>query len=95
MLPIKFKEFAKNPIVGTLFIVMGAIGALYVDIRSTFQDQAKSQDVRIEKLEKRVDVVSDAAVYTGDNSVSVKEVLDAINSNLANSLILETTNQRT
>ena len=60
MLPIKFKEFAKNPIVGTLFIVMGAIGALYVDIRNTFQDQAKSQDIRIEKLEKRVDVVSDA-----------------------------------
>jgi hypothetical protein len=60
MLPIKFKEFAKQPIVGTLFIVMGAIGALYVDIRSTFQDQAKSQDIRIEKLEHRVDVVSDA-----------------------------------
>ena len=59
-LPISFKEFAKNPVVGTLFIVLIAIGYLYVDIRSTFQNQGKSQDVRIEKLEHRVDVVSDA-----------------------------------
>jgi hypothetical protein len=37
-----------------------AIGYLYVDIRSTFQTQGKSQEVRIEKLEQRVDAVSDA-----------------------------------
>ena len=59
-MPITFKEFAKNPVVGTLFIVLIAIGYLYVDIRSTFQTQGKSQEVRIEKLEHRVDVVSEA-----------------------------------
>ena len=55
MIPIKFKEFASNPVVGTLFVVLVAIGYLYVDVRSTFQGQAKNQDVKIEKLETRLD----------------------------------------
>jgi hypothetical protein len=59
-LPMDFKTFAKNPIVATLFIVLVGISALYVDVRSTFQNQAKGQDLRIEKLEHRVDIVSDA-----------------------------------
>jgi hypothetical protein len=60
MIPIKFKEFASNPIVGTLFVVLIAIGYLYVDVRSTFQGQAKNQDVKIEKLETRLDIVTNA-----------------------------------
>ena len=40
-LPISFKEFAKNPVVGTLFIVLIAIGYLYVDVKTTFKDQDK------------------------------------------------------
>ena len=60
MMPIKYKEFAKNPVVGTLFVVLIAIGYLYVDVRSTFQGQAKSQDVRIEKIENRLDLVQEA-----------------------------------
>jgi hypothetical protein len=59
-LPISFKEFAKNPVVGTLFIVLGAIGYLYVDVRSTFKEQAASQNVRIEKIEGRLDLVQEA-----------------------------------
>jgi fumarate reductase subunit C len=59
-LPISFKDFSKNPIVGTLFIVLIAIGYLYVDVKTTFKDQAKSQDVRIEKIEGRLDLVQDA-----------------------------------
>ena len=59
-LPVTFKEFSKNPIVATLFIVLLAIGGLYVDILSTFQNQAKSQDFRIEKVEGRLDVVQEA-----------------------------------
>jgi hypothetical protein len=33
---------------------------LYVDVRSTFQDQAKAQNVRIEKVENRLDLVQNA-----------------------------------
>jgi hypothetical protein len=46
--------------VATLFIVLCGISALYVDVRSTFQDQAKAQNVRIEKVENRLDLVQNA-----------------------------------
>jgi len=59
-LPISFKDFAKNPIVGTLFLVLIAISYLYVDIRTTFKEQATSQNVRIEKVEGRLDRVQEA-----------------------------------
>ncbi len=59
-LPLSFREFSKNPVVGTLFVVLIAISYLYVDIRSTFQSQAKSQDFRIEKVENRLDLVQEA-----------------------------------
>ena len=59
-MPVTFKEFSKNPIVGTLFIVLIAIGYLYIDIRSTFQGSIQKNDVRIEKLEGRVDLVQEA-----------------------------------
>jgi len=59
-LPISFKDFAKNPIVGTLFLVLIAISYLYVDIRTTFKEQANSQNIRIEKVEGRLDRVQEA-----------------------------------
>lgn len=59
-LPVSYKEFVKQPIVATLFIVLCGISALYVDVRSTFQDQAKAQNIRIEKVENRLDLVQNA-----------------------------------
>ena len=59
-LPISFKDFAKNPVVGTLFLVLIAISYLYIDIRTTFKEQATSQNVRIEKVEGRLDKVQEA-----------------------------------
>ncbi len=59
-LPVSYKEFVKQPIVATLFIVLCGISALYVDVRSTFQEQAKAQNVRIEKVEGRLDLVQNA-----------------------------------
>ena len=59
-LPISFKDFAKNPIVGTLFLVLIAISYLYVDVRTTFKEQATSQNVRIEKVEGRLDRVQES-----------------------------------
>lgn len=59
-LPLSFKDFAKSPIAGTLFVVLIGISYLYVDIRNTFKDQATSQNVRIEKIEGRLDLVQEA-----------------------------------
>lgn len=38
-LPIDFKDFAKDPVKGVLFIVLLAVGYLYLDNKSSYKDQ--------------------------------------------------------
>jgi hypothetical protein len=40
--------------------VLIAISYLYIDVRTTFKEQATSQNVRIEKVETRLDKVQEA-----------------------------------
>jgi hypothetical protein len=56
-LPISFKDFSKNPVVGTMFLVIIGISALYIDIRSTFHDQIEKQGIKIEQLESKMDAM--------------------------------------
>ena len=56
-LPVSFKDFVKNPIIGTLFIVLCGISALYIDVRSTFKDQITSQSIKVQKLDDKVDLM--------------------------------------
>jgi hypothetical protein len=46
--------------VGTLFLVLIAISYLYIDVRTTFKEQATSQNVRIDKVETRLDRVQES-----------------------------------
>lgn len=55
--PISFKEFSKDPVKGLLFIVLIAIGYLYVDIKLSNQDIQKKQDAKIEALETKVSIL--------------------------------------
>ena len=64
-----FKTFAKNPIVGTLFLVLIAISYLYIDVRSTFKEQIVSQNTKVEKLETKVDLMQNTLRKT-DSSLS-------------------------
>jgi hypothetical protein len=64
-----FKTFAKNPVIGTLFLVLIAISYLYVDVRSTFRDQAASQNIRVEKLERKNDIMIES-IRLCDSSLS-------------------------
>ena len=52
-LPISFKDFSKNPVVGTMFLVIIGISVLYIDIRGTFNNQIEGQGRKIEKLETK------------------------------------------
>lgn len=61
-LPISFKDFAKNPIVGTLFLVIVGISALYVDIRSNFNNRIDSQEYRIQNLEYKDSLKTQALI---------------------------------
>jgi hypothetical protein len=69
-LPISFKEFAKNPVVGTLFLVLIAISYLYIDVRSTFKDQITSQSIKVESLDNKVDIMQ-VALRRCDSSLAV------------------------
>jgi hypothetical protein len=82
--PISFKEFSKNPVVGTMFIVLIAIGYLYIDIRGVFEEQSVKQEKRIEKLETKVDVltnllrVTDSALSSANTKIITLEMLGSI-----------------
>jgi hypothetical protein len=58
--PISFKEFAKEPVKGLMFICIIAVGYLYVDIKMTNSSAQKTQNEKIEKLESKVEQLTDA-----------------------------------
>lgn len=61
-LPVSFKDFSKNPVVGTMFLVIIGISALYIDIRSTFHDQIEKQGIKIEQLEAKMDAMGQSLI---------------------------------
>jgi hypothetical protein len=80
-LPISFKDFAKNPIVGTLFLVIVGISALYIDIRSNFNSRIDNQEQRINNLEYKDSLKTQALIEckTALSSTTTKlETLDAM-----------------
>lgn len=80
-LPISFKDFAKNPVVGTLFVVLIGISYLYIDIKSTFKSQIDSQEYRISNLEHKDSLKTQALIEckTALSATTTKlETLDAI-----------------
>lgn len=58
--PISFKEFAKEPVKGLMFICIIAVGYLYVDIKLSNSATQKAQNEKIEKLEIKVDNLTEA-----------------------------------
>jgi hypothetical protein len=61
-MPLSFKDFSKNPIVGTMFLVIIGISALYIDIRSTFHEQIDNQGAKIEKLEAKMEQMGQSLI---------------------------------
>lgn len=82
--PISFKEFSKDPVKGLLFIVLIAIGYLYVDIKMSNKDIQNKQDVKIEVLETKVQTISeqlrksDSALSATMSKISVLQELGKI-----------------
>jgi hypothetical protein len=83
-LPITFKEFAKEPVKGLLFIVIIAIGYLYIDGKVNYSSQIKEQGIKIEKLEDKVDVLvnqlrrSDSLVSATSSKIQTLQELGKI-----------------
>jgi hypothetical protein len=82
--PITFKEFSKDPVKGLLFIVLIAIGYLYVDIKLSNKDIQDKQNTKIESLEVKVDGLtnqlrrSDSALSAAVSKINVLQELGKI-----------------
>jgi len=82
--PISFKEFSKEPVKGLLFIVIIAIGYLYVDGKINYNTQIKNQGVKIDQLEEKVDGLSnqlrksDSALSAAVSKITVLQELGKI-----------------
>jgi hypothetical protein len=82
--PITFKEFAKEPVKGLLFIVIIAIGYLYVDGKVNYNSQIEKQGEKIILLENKVDALSnqlrksDSALASAVAKISLLQELGKI-----------------
>lgn len=82
--PISFKEFSKDPVKGLLFIVLLAIGYLYVDIKLSNKEIQEGQNKKIELLEVKVDQLtlqlrkSDSALSAATSKIKVLQELGKI-----------------
>lgn len=83
-LPVSFKEFAKEPVKGVLFMAVLAIGYLYIDNKLTYHDQIEKQSAKIDKLEAKIDLLtmqlkrSDSLLAAAASKISTLQELGAI-----------------
>ena len=82
--PISFKEFSKDPVKGLLFIVLVAIGYLYIDIKMSNNAIVAKQDAKIVVLETKVDLLSnqlrksDSALASAVSKITLLQELGKI-----------------
>lgn len=69
-LPITYKDFLKNPIVGILFLSLSAISFLYIDNKGSYKDIINKQEIRITKLENKLDILQNE-VHKRDSLILV------------------------
>jgi len=83
-LPISFKEFAKEPVKGLMFICLVAVGYLYVDGKVNYSSQIEKQGEKIEVLETKIDLLtnqlrkSDSALSSAMSKIATLQELGKI-----------------
>jgi hypothetical protein len=68
--PINFEQFSKDPVKGLLFIVLMAVGYLYVDGKMNYQLQIIKHEEKIVLLENKVDLLT-TALKRSDSALAV------------------------
>ena len=82
--PITFKEFAKEPVKGLMFICIVAVGYLYVDIKLSNSEDKKMMRTEIESLKSDVSTLvehvrrSDSALSAATSKITVLQELGKI-----------------
>jgi hypothetical protein len=54
-LPINFDQFKNNPVAAVAFCMLLAVGYLYLDLRSTDQEQIDKANAKIDILDIKID----------------------------------------
>lgn len=79
--PITFEQFSKDPVKGLLFIVIVAIGYLYVDIKMNYSGQVSKCDGEVVILNQKIDRLtehirkSDSTLGYMSSKVEMLEIL--------------------
>jgi hypothetical protein len=58
-LPITFEQFSKDPTKGLLFLVIVAIGYLYVDIKLSNSDLISKYDERVGAQDQKIELLTE------------------------------------
>jgi len=84
LMPISFKDFSKDPVKGMLFLVLLAIGYLYVDGKMNYTSQIETQAKKIQVLEIRIENLgnqlrrSDSTLAAAESKIAVLQQLGKI-----------------
>lgn len=83
-LPISYKDFAKDPVKGILFIALSSIGYLYVDNKMNYQGQIEMCYDKTIRLEEKVEKLtyhvskSDSALAVATTKLKILTQLNKI-----------------
>jgi hypothetical protein len=58
-MPISFEQFSKDPVKGLLFIVLAAIGYLYVDGKMNYTKQIDACNIEVVILNQKIDKLTE------------------------------------
>jgi len=58
-LPVNFEQFAKDPLKAIMFLVVCAVGYLYVDNKMNLNSQIEKCDKNVQEVYKKVDVLEE------------------------------------
>jgi cell division protein FtsB len=61
---ITFKEFVKNPILGILFLCLGALAYLHIETTNNLKTQIKSLQEQVIELNKKYDDLNSEFIST-------------------------------
>lgn len=82
-LPINFEQFSKDPVKGLFFLVILAVGYLYVDNRMNYTSQIENCGIQVQELSQKIDVL-EIKLHKSDSTLARAtaklEMLNEINS---------------
>lgn len=78
-MPISFKEFSKDPVKGLLFLVILAVGYLYVDNKMNYTSQIDKCGTNVEQLTKKVDKLDERLKKSDSTLARASAKLEMLN----------------